>query len=184
MEYFSKLFQSEGSTSADILSCVATKITAAQNQELLEPFTATDVRDALFSMHPDKSPGPDGMNSTFFQKFWHIIGGDVTAACLSFIDKCEFPDELNVTAIVLIPKKSQPEYLAYLRPIALCNILYKIVAKMLANCMKAVLSSIILDNQSVFVPGRVITDNILISAELMHYLKRSPRRTIGLNGAF
>ncbi|KAH9648318.1 reverse transcriptase domain-containing protein [Citrus sinensis] len=172
VEYFSKLFHSEGSTSADILSCVATKIAAAQNQDLLEPFTATDVRDALFSMHPDKSPRPDGMNPAFFQKFWHIVGGDFTAACLSFIDKCEFPDELNATAIVLIPKKSQPEYLADLRPITLCNVLYKIVVKMLANRMKAIRSSIISENQSAFVPGRAITDNILISAEIMHYLKR------------
>ncbi|KAH9708700.1 reverse transcriptase domain-containing protein [Citrus sinensis] len=179
-EYFSKLFHSEGSTSADIISCVATKITATQNQELLEPFTATDVRDALFSMHPDKSPGPDGMNPAFFQKFWHIVGGDVIAVCLNFIDNCEFPDELNATAIVLIPKKSKPEYLADLRPIALCNVLYKIVAKMLANRMKAVLSSIISENQSAFVSRRAITDNILISAEIMHYLKRKRQGKTGI----
>ncbi|KAH9786028.1 reverse transcriptase domain-containing protein [Citrus sinensis] len=179
-EYFSKLFHLEGSTSAYIISCVATKITAAQNQELLEPFTAIDVRDALFSMHPDKSPGPDGMNPVFFQKFWHIVGGDVTAACLNFIDNCEFPDELNATAIVLIPKKSKPEYLADLRPIALCNVLYKIVAKMLANRMKAVLSLIISENQSAFVPGRAITDNILISAEIMYYLKRKRQGKTGI----
>ena len=99
VEYFSNLYHSEGNASEDILACVATKITAEQNQELLEPFTATDVRDALFSMHPDKSPGLDGMNPAFFQKFWHIVGGDVTAACLSFIDTCEFFVGLNVTAI-------------------------------------------------------------------------------------
>ncbi|KAH9683739.1 reverse transcriptase domain-containing protein [Citrus sinensis] len=179
-EYFSKLFHSEGSISAEIISCVATKITTAQNQKLLEPFTATDVRDALFSMHPDKSPGPDGMNPAFFQNFWHIVGGDVTAACLHFIDTCEFPDELNATAIVLVPKKSNPEYLADLRPITLCNVLYKIVAKMLANRMKAVLSSIITENQSAFVPGRAITDNILISAEIMHYLKRKRQGKTGI----
>ena len=131
-------------------------------------------------MHPDKSPGPDGMNPAFFQKFWHIVGGDVTAACLHFIDNCEFPNELNATAIVLIPKKSKPECLADLRPIALCNVLYKIVAKMLANRMKAVLSSIISENQSAFVPGRAITDNILISAEIMHYLKRKRQGKTGI----
>ncbi|XP_024035529.1 uncharacterized protein LOC127899286 [Citrus sinensis] len=132
------------------------------------------------------------MNSRYFhstastRKCQNMIGrlrnssGDVTAACLSFIDNYEFPHELNATAIVLIPKNSQPEYLADLRPIALCNVLYKIVAKMLANRMKAVLSSIISENQSAFVPGRAITDNILILAEIMHYLKRKRQGRTGI----
>ena len=171
MEYFSNLYHSEGSASEDILSCVATKITTEQNHNLLEPFMSIDVRDALFSIQLDKSPGSNGMNPAFYHKFWDIVEGDVTAACLSFIDTCEFPVGLNATAIVLIPKKSQPEYLTDLQPIDLCNVLYKIMAKMLANRMKSVLSSIISENQSAFVLGRAITDNILTSAEIMHYLK-------------
>ena len=120
------------------------------------------------------------MNPAFFQKFWHIVGGDVTAACLNFIDNCEFPDELNAAAIVLIPKKSKPEYLADLRPIGLYNVLYKIVAKMLTNRMNAILSSIISENQSAFFPGRAITDNILILTEIVHYLKRKRQGKTGI----
>ena len=100
----------------------------------------------------------------------------MTVAWLSFIDTCEFHVGLNATAIMFIAKKSQPEYLTYLRPIALCNVLYKIVAKILANRMKNVLSSIISENQSAFMPGRAITDNILTSAEMMHYLKWKRQR--------
>ena len=55
-------------------------------------------------MHPDKSLGPDGMNPAFFQKFWHIIGDDVSAACLKFIQHCEFHVGLNETLLILIPK--------------------------------------------------------------------------------
>ena len=87
--------------------------------------------------------------------------------------------DLNKTFIVLIPKKAQPEVLAYMRPIALCNMLYKIIAKMLANRLKLVLDSVISDSQRAFVPGRAITDNILISAEIMHFLKRKRQ---GKNG--
>ncbi|KAH9750457.1 reverse transcriptase domain-containing protein [Citrus sinensis] len=170
--YFTELFSSNGSNSEAVISSVMTSITAEQNQILLAPFTDADVKEALFSMHPDKSPGPDGMNPAFYQKFWHIVGGDVSAACLYFIANKQFPLDLNKTFIVLIPKKAQPEVLADMRPIALCNVLYKIIAKMLANRLKLVLDSVIFDSQSAFVPGRAITDNILISAEIMHFLKR------------
>ncbi|KAH9683148.1 reverse transcriptase domain-containing protein [Citrus sinensis] len=123
-------------------------------------------------MNPDKSPGPDGMSPAFYQKFWHIVGKDVVAACLSFINDVSFPMGLNDTSIVLIPKKQRPETLADMRPIALCNVLYKIVSKLLANRMKSVLDSVVSEAQSAFVPGCAITDNIIVSAEIMHFLKR------------
>ncbi|KAH9790374.1 reverse transcriptase domain-containing protein [Citrus sinensis] len=170
--YFTELFSSNGSNNEAVVSSVMTSITAKQNQILLAPFTDADVKEALFNMHPDKSPGPDGMNPAFYKNFWHIVGADVSAACLYFIANKQFPLDLNKTLIVLIPKKAQREVLADMRPIALCNVLYKIIAKMLANRLKLVLDSVISDSQSAFVPGRAITDNILISAEIMHFLKR------------
>lgn len=97
-------------------------------------------------MQPDKSPGPNGMNFAFFQKFWSIIGEDVSSTCLDFIRQCEFPIGLNETSIVLIPKKSNPEHITDLRPIALCDVLYKIITKMLANRLKLILGSLISDS--------------------------------------
>ncbi|KAH9730036.1 reverse transcriptase domain-containing protein [Citrus sinensis] len=179
VEYFQTLFSSESCICEPVLACVEASITALHNQLLLEPFTTLDVKEALFSMHPDKSPGPDGMNPAFYQKFWHVVGKDVTEACLSYITNRAFPEKFNDTLIVLIPKHTQPEQLTDMRPIALCNVLYKIVAKMLANRMKLVLGEIISDSQSAFVPGRAITDNILISTEIIHYLKRKKQGKAG-----
>ena len=93
-------------------------------------------------------------------------------ASLEFITNCTLPVGVNNTSIVLIRKNQHPETLADMRPIALCNVLYKIVSKMLANRIKIVLPSVISNAQSAFIPGRAITDNIIISAEVMQFLKR------------
>lgn len=138
-KHFQNLFSSGGCVCEPVLSCIESCIIALHNQLLLEPFMAIDVNDALFSMHPDKSPGPDGMNPVFYKKIWHIVGKDVTDACLSYILNRAFPVGLNDTLIVLILKKLHPESLSDMRPIALCNVSYKIIAKMLANKMKLVL---------------------------------------------
>ncbi|XP_060960798.1 uncharacterized protein LOC133031333 [Cannabis sativa] len=82
---------------------------------------------------------------------------------------------LNKTNLVLIPKKNQPMDMGDLRRIALCNLLYKIVSKVVANRLKSVMPSIIYDTQSAFLQGRLISDNIMIAYEIIHHLKRKQR---------
>lgn len=81
------------------------------------------------------------------------------------------PNGWNNKCVVLIPKTNNPERMKDLRPISLCNVVYKLVSKVLANRLKQILSDIISPNQSAFVPGRLITDNILLAYECTHYMK-------------
>ena len=80
--------------------------------------------------------------------------------------------EFNSTNICLIPKVQQPRKVFYFRPISLCNMVYKIITKTIANRLKIVLGDLIVENQSSFVPERLISDNVLAAFELMHIMRQ------------
>jgi hypothetical protein len=130
-------------------------------------------------MHPSKAPGPDGFSPGFYQKFWHIVGEDVVAAVLNFLESDSKIHQLNRTHVVLVPKVKNPQHLSQLRPISLCNVFYKIGSKALANRLKPMLHSLISPFQSAFVPGRLISDNSLVAFEIAHFLKRRNEGKVG-----
>ena len=78
-------------------------VTEEMAQSLVRPYTEEGIRIALFQMHPSKATGPDGMSPFFFQKFWHIVGHDVTSVVLSFLQSRRYLRKMNFTHIVLIP---------------------------------------------------------------------------------
>ena len=119
-------------------------------------------------MGPTKAPWPDGINALFYQKFWHIVGNDVMNVVLDFLNNGVMLPDLNHTNIVLIHKVKNPENMSDYRPIGLCNVVYKIISKVLANRLKQVLPNIISPTQSAFVLGRLITDNIIVAYEALH----------------
>jgi hypothetical protein len=102
-----------------------------------------------------------------------VCGAEVTAAVLRILRGEESFEGINKTFIVLIPKVATPEELGQFRPISLCNVVYKIASKVLATRLKVILSEIISEEQSAFVPGRLITDNIITAYECLHFMKRN-----------
>lgn len=177
--YFTEMYSASAFSGEAVLRCVEAGISSDMNEQLLAPVEESEVKSALFQMHPSKSPGPDGFNPSFYQSFWDIVRKEVTQFVQEFFSSGVFPSHFNSTLLVLIPKVPLPDCLGEMRPIALCNVIYKVISKVLANRLKLVLPAVISENQCAFLPGRLISDNILISFELMHYLKRKTRGSRG-----
>jgi hypothetical protein len=172
VDYFERLFASSQPARINkTLMAVDNTVSQDANRKLLLPFSADEVRVALFQMHPSKAPGLDGMTSFFFQKFWHVIGPSVSTAILSVLNSTRILRKINLTHIYLILKKKNPEHMSDYHPISLFNVIYKIISKVLANRLKTVLPLTISDSQSAFVPGRLITDNVSVAFEIIHKLK-------------
>ena len=78
--------------------------------------------------------------------------------------------DINKTYITIVPKTNNPTKMTRFRLISLSNVIYKLISKVLANRLKLILPQIIIENQSAFLFERLITNNVLITFELMHYL--------------
>ena len=126
----------------------------------------------MFSISDDKSPGLDGFPAVFFKYYWDTIGPLVIAAISRFFSTGQLLREWNQTLIVLIPKKDPPEEVNHLRPISLCNVIYKCASKCLVTRMQPLLPGLIDNFQNAFVPGRQMSDNILLSHELIHTINK------------
>lgn len=111
---------------------------------------------ALFDIEDDKATGLDGYFSAFFKTSWETTRSDLCNTVKEFFANGKFLKHINHTIITLIPKVSHNAHVHDSRPITYCNILYKIITKILVDLMPKLLFHV----QSVFVKGRNITDNI------------------------
>ncbi|XP_019176340.1 PREDICTED: uncharacterized protein LOC109171740 [Ipomoea nil] len=104
LEYFKQIFATENPRNGDLIfDNVMPRVTQAQNEWLIRPFEVDEVKSALFSMFPDKAPGPDGMNLGFYQNFWDIVGGDISSFIVNCLNTCSFPPGLNDTDVRMKP---------------------------------------------------------------------------------
>ncbi|XP_042038361.1 uncharacterized protein LOC121784262 [Salvia splendens] len=144
-----------------------------------------EVRAAVFGISGDSASGPDGFSSLFFQRCWDIVGADVVATVEDFFLGAPMPRSFTATTIILLPKKANPETWAEYRPISLCNVTNKIITKILTARLAPLLPLVLAPNQSGFVKGRLLCDNVLLAKEMIHdigrkILKRAPSPNLAL----
>ena len=173
--YYDKLFTANQieENSVTVIQDLKPCVTEEWNESLTREPSPTEIKEALFAIHADKAPGPDGFSASFFHSNWDTIGSSVIREIQDFFSFGILSPTLNETHVRLIPKIHSAKRVDEYRPIALCNVYYKIISKLLSLRLKPVLSSIISENQSAFIPGRAITDNVLITHEVLQYLKTS-----------
>lgn len=133
----------------------------------------TEIQSALFSIGGLKSPGADGFPAIFYQKHWNLCSNEIIGLVKCAFSSGIIPSGLNHTLITLVPKTLSPQNMALFRPISLCNTLYKVISKVLVARIRPFLRKLISPNQASFVPGRHISDNVIIAQEVLHKYKHS-----------
>jgi len=139
-----------------------------ESADLTAPVTMGELESTLKWFKKDKSPGSDGWTIEFYLAFYDILGQDLlrvveeskTSGCLYHA--------INSTFIPLIPKTDSPSSFDDYHPISLCNCLYKIISKIIANWLRPILSKHIAPQKFAFLENRQIHEAIRSAQEALH----------------
>jgi len=140
---------------------------------LTTPVLKKEVRSAVFSMKSSKAPGPDGFQPIFLKHFWEKIGDDIWRLVHTAFNMGTFNASIAKKLIALLPKESNPQRLKNFRPISLCNVILKVIKKVLVSRLRPFLAELISPLQSSFIPGRGTTDNAILAQEVIHFIHHS-----------
>lgn len=156
------------------------QLSLEDNDILLSPVSPAEIWSTVKNIHPYKAPGPNGIQAVFYQTYWNVVGKEVC----EFVQKCfhnnHAPEEVNKTFIALIRKVDNPDNIKMFRPISLCNVVYKVITKIIVGRIRPFLHKVVSPTQSSFISGRSTTDNIVITQEVLHTLKAKKGKTGGM----
>lgn len=153
--------------------------------ELEEDFSEEEIKATIFSLPPEKAPGPDGFIGSFFKVSWEIIKDDIMAAINSFMNlNTSQLEKLNSAFICFIPKKDDASGADHYRPISLIHSFARIITKTLANRLAPRLNELVSQNQSAFVRKRALHDNFLFVQNMIQLLHRSKKTELTHQGGY
>ncbi|PKU76307.1 integrator complex subunit 11 [Dendrobium catenatum] len=127
-----------------------------------------EIYNVVMDLNGDSIAGPDGFTTKFFQKCWDIVKVDIIDAVIDFFKGSPYLKFFTSTNIVLIPKIVGDNKWNDFRPISLCSFFNKLISKIISKRLESILPRIISCNQTGFVKGRIIFDNVLLTQELAH----------------
>jgi len=133
--------------------------------------TIEELEEVVQGLKKNKALGPDVFTTEFYQAAWKFIGNDILAMVEESRRNQKVCPGLNTTLLSLILKTSKSDEPQGFRPIALCNVIYKIISTLMVKRLKPILPGIISPEQTGFVEGRQILDGLIVSQEVVHLLK-------------
>ena len=149
------------------------KVTDNDKARIEGKITSKEMLECLKKMRNDSSPGSSGFTTAFYKFFWNDIGGFLVRAVNFAFESGELSVTLKQGIITCIPKGDKDKlYLKNWRPISLLNVSYKMASAVIANRLKTVLSYIISEDQTGFLPGRFIGDNIRLLYDVIYYTEQ------------
>jgi hypothetical protein len=180
--YFKQLYVVDGSRApmeqVNLARLYQRFVTEEDNVLLDKPVTKQEIWEILSLFAKDKSLGPDGWTVEFFTLFFDLVGDDLLDLVEDSRIRGKIQRSLNSTFLVLIPKENSPRNFGDFRPIALCNLCYKIISKVIANRIKPILSRALSAEQLGFLKGRQILDVVGMTHECIHSIKSKKQKAL------
>jgi hypothetical protein len=143
------------------------------NEGLVSSLSMDEVVKAIRALPKGKAPSHDGIPMEFFHECEQEIAPDLHQAFTTMLNEGETFEFINKGIITLIPKSGDHARLNNWHSITLLGSIYKILTKLLAGRLQLVLLNIICPNQTGFVEGRSILDNVFIAQESLNWAEES-----------
>lgn len=174
--YKERLGQSEGH---DMLFDLPQLLHNTIDLSFLEaPFSHEEIEKVVAELPTNKSPGPDGFNSDFIKKCWHIIKKDFYELCDQFYHGKLNLMSINGSYITLIPKKDDALHVNDYRLISLLNCSIKLLTKLLANRLQSIILKLVHTNQYGFIKSRTIQDRLGWAFEYLHFCHKAKKEVV------